>query len=330
MHKMILVHCILWLSLLLSQSTFAQPQKIKEYTVTKGDTLWSIADKELHDPFLWPKIWKENPEIKNPDRLFPGQRIKIPLYLIQKTGEEEKPAPAVKKEPMEEGAKKLGQPVVITITPPLVEKHLLISSGYISNSIPGVGRIIGSPSGRNLWGNNDIVYVKTDGPVAIGDRFYIVRVGELVSQPVTNKKMGYVIEIVGIAEISKFEYGETEAKIYEIFDHVMSGDLLDPYYEINPPLVKEPYRRPDIEGTIVGTRNLRLTNSNYDIVYIDKGVKDGIEIGDMFRTLEVGEHRIPNGVIQIILLRDNTSTAIVRKGSMPVERGNLFVPLEED
>ena len=66
-----------------------QDMEYKEYKVLKGDTLWDISSKEIHDPFLWPKIWKENPDIKNPDRISPSQMIKIPLRLIQKEQEEE-------------------------------------------------------------------------------------------------------------------------------------------------------------------------------------------------------------------------------------------------
>ena len=51
-------------------------QEYKDYTIEKGDTLWDISRKELNDPFLWPKVWKENPDINNPDRIYPQQKIK--------------------------------------------------------------------------------------------------------------------------------------------------------------------------------------------------------------------------------------------------------------
>jgi hypothetical protein len=75
--------------LLLPLITFAETQEIKEYKVIKGDTLWDITKKELNDPFLWSKVWKENPRIANPDLIYPDQMIKIPLYLIQEEKREE-------------------------------------------------------------------------------------------------------------------------------------------------------------------------------------------------------------------------------------------------
>lgn len=330
--KIFLPLLIILLLPLLSSSALSQAQEIKEYKVIKGDTLWDISVKELIDPFLWPKIWKENPEIKNPDKIYPNQTIKIPLYLLQKEKQEKPvPAPVVRQEPPQE----IPMPVEIPKPRDLVEKNLLLASGYISDSISSLGRIAGSPSGKNLFGNDDLIYVTTDNPVKIGDRFYIVRAGQKVYHPATNKKIGYVIEILGIAEINKFEYGETIAKITKVFNNIVTGDFLDTFYEITPPVASKSYRKPSIDGYVIATRNFRIMNGDFDIVYIDKGKNDGIEIGDLLKTIDVRtsrtndeNHKVPNGTIQIINYKDTTSTAIVRESSDPITSGNLVTHVE--
>lgn len=48
------------------------------YTVKKGDTLWGIAVQFYGDGSKYPKIVKANPQIKNPDLIYPGQKFVIP------------------------------------------------------------------------------------------------------------------------------------------------------------------------------------------------------------------------------------------------------------
>ena len=142
-----------------------QDMEYKEYKVLKGDTLWDISSKEIKDPFLWPKIWKENPDVKNPDRIFPSQMIKIPLRLIQKEQEEEaatEKASAVTETPKAEPKKEEQlKPAETKIEPVkknyLADENLILSSGYITDyiakEIKSVGKVTGSPSGKTLFGN---------------------------------------------------------------------------------------------------------------------------------------------------------------------------------
>ena len=83
MTKTRIIRYVLIVFLFLPLITFAETKEIKEYKVIKGDTLWDISKKELNDPFMWPRIWKENSWIANPHWIYPDQMIKIPLYLIQ-------------------------------------------------------------------------------------------------------------------------------------------------------------------------------------------------------------------------------------------------------
>ena len=316
------------LSILIPSVSFPQLEKIKDYTVIKGDTLWDISGHELSDPFLWPKVWKENPEIKNPDKIYPNQQIKIPLYLLQKEVKEEVvKEPVIEEKPVQEAVVKKEEPAPVKLSP-LVDKNLLVSSGYIADSVSSLGTITGSPSRKNLFGNNDFVYVKSANSFKIGDRFYIIRAGKRLMHPVTKAPAGYLVEMLGVAEISRFEYGETIAKILISFQDVTTGDLFDTYYEIDPPIVTKPYRKPAVTGHILAARNFHLINGQFDIVYIDKGSNDGLEIGDVLRTVDVGIHKVPNGTIQVISYRANTATAVIRQSTDVITAGNLVTQAE--
>lgn len=53
--------------------------KTKTYTVVKGDCLWNIAKKFYGDGSKWTKIYNANKsKIKNPNLIYPGQKLTIP------------------------------------------------------------------------------------------------------------------------------------------------------------------------------------------------------------------------------------------------------------
>ncbi len=48
------------------------------HIVVKGDTLWDIAARYVHDPFRYPELARLS-RIRNPDLIYPGDRVRILL-----------------------------------------------------------------------------------------------------------------------------------------------------------------------------------------------------------------------------------------------------------
>jgi nucleoid-associated protein YgaU len=58
----------------------AATEKVEYYVIKSGDTLSAIAAKYYGKGSLYPRIFEANREvIRDPDLIFPGQKIRIPL-----------------------------------------------------------------------------------------------------------------------------------------------------------------------------------------------------------------------------------------------------------
>lgn len=323
------------------------------YTVQRGDTLWDITHNILKEPFLWPKVWAANPDIKNPDLIYPGQRIRIPLSVLRPEliSEEkeirpeevealkEKEAPAQPEEvkevaeappaPVEE-KKVASLPAIEVIEEKkpeyLIDRNLLMASGYISKTVPDEGSIVGNPQGRVTLGKGDYVYIKTREEALPGDKFYVIKAETEVKHPDTKEVLGYLIEIKGIAEVIGEESGMKKAEIKESFKEIEVGDRLDKFYLIEPPLKPEKPDVPRVKGAIVAIRHLYTsTGFVYDIVYIDKGERDGIKQGSLLHLYSKEKPVVPLGTVQVINVKEETSTAVMRKGLKEIVVGDRII-----
>ena len=316
----------------------AQQQEYKYYITEKGDTLWNISDKELKDPFLWPKVWKENPDIKNPDKIYPKQKIKIPLYLLQKEivppaqKEIAPPAPKPVTKPFIK-PKSEERPIIIAKSPKkekeyLVDKNLLILSGYITDPVHSVGTIYDKPGEITNLTKGDYAYIRTKKSVRKGDKLYIIYPVDEVKHPITGRYMGVRVAIVGTAEV--VDANDPKIIITNSYVEIPVGSLIDNYYEIEPALAVDNPRKPNIKGYIVTGLRRIYAHGNFDVVFIDKGNKDGLEVGDLLATTLQSEHKIFNGVVQVISTRPSTSAAIIRKAAKEVQIGDPVTAIKQE
>lgn len=308
-------------------SVNAQDTTPEEYSIKKGDTLWDISNSKFQDPFLWPNLWRVNPQVKNPDLIFPDDKIKIPskeeLMRLPAMPEEKPPFIAepiiTEEEPVIEVPMEMPKQYQY-----IVNKNLYISSGWISDKFPSIGEIINTPSNQTISGSDDLVYLKTNGSVVVGDKFFAVRDVKKVKHPETGKSLGHQIRITGILKVIGMDNNVPKAKITTAFEDLQIGDGLMSYVEIEPPVVPDTIRTPDIEGYIVESHMNSLMTGRGDIVYLDKGQNDGLEVGDIFSALSEIPVERSIGTIQVISLQPTTSAAIILKSDQEIIIGDMW------
>ncbi len=297
--------------------------------VERGDTLWDITKQELKDPFLWPKVWTANPQINNPDLIYPHQKIRIPLHLLQReitppsAEQAVEPSPRVKQ--TETAPVHVAKPRQKTH---LIGKNALITSGYIADETHFVGSIYDKPGERPNLTKGDLAYIKTSSPLKKGDKFYIVNVAEKVVHPVTGTYLGVRIAILGTAEV--VDEKDPTVRITDSYVEIPVGSLIDTYYEIEPPLAPENPRKPLLDGYIVTTVRRTYAHGDHDIVFVDKGERDGLAVGDLLANTLKSGHQIFNGVIQVVSTRPTTASAIIRKAAKEVQIGDPVTSVRQE
>ena len=84
----------------LAQNTPAiNPQHPQRYEVVAGDTLWDISARFLRDPWRWKDLWQANPQIKDPNLIYPGDVISLREVNGRLTPTIERGLPVVKLSP---------------------------------------------------------------------------------------------------------------------------------------------------------------------------------------------------------------------------------------
>lgn len=213
----------------------------------------------------------------------------------------------------------------------------------IADSMDG-GVIIGSKDDRNLLGNMDRVYIKTpkgEAPL-VGDSYTIIRRIKKVTHPKTGRSIGNLIRVLGILKVVNVTEGMVAADIVRSVDSVSKGDRLIPYKLSPDAPIGAVLEKTRLRGYIVETNDNRVVAGQFDIVYIDKGRKDGVLSGDNFLIYREGnktsgyfqaEEPISTGIavgrLKILSAQESTSTAEVVRSTDTIEKGYIIEKVVE-
>ncbi|MCF1427878.1 MAG: LysM peptidoglycan-binding domain-containing protein [Shewanella sp.] len=253
------------------------------YVVQKGDTLWDISAHFLNDPWRWPNLWGNNPQIANPHLIYPGDKLSLIFIdgqprLVHK--------PVVRKSP--EGRAQPKGDAVPTVDLALIQPYLIQNRVVDAAWFKQQPLLLGGETASRHHVAGQQVYV--DGSLPVGQKvgFYTGgRVfnregdGETLGQEAILTATGQVVASGDLSTVMlKTSFRETKPgnRLLALDDSA----LLPVYFVPKAAEVSEPTK---ILASGIDIREM----GKLDVVYIDRGAVDGVTQGDVFAIFRDGD-----------------------------------------
>jgi hypothetical protein len=205
----------------------------------------------------------------------------------------------------------------------------LYCAGYVQSSpINTANRLIGAVEEQDgfSYSQDDYVYLNmgSNSGAHVGDIFAVVRPRGQVTSHWSNKgKLGFYVQEVGALEIVRVKSNVSVARIRTSCDTFLLGDLVQPIEaRVSPATGREPVidRFADPSGKAKGRifmgRDNQETLTRDQIVYIDLGREDSVQIGDrlmVYRPLGTGNPLKPRGD-ETVSARDSGFQGLTYRG----------------
>ena len=303
-------------------SQYLRPGHPDVYTVVKGDTLWDISGTFLSKPWLWPEIWQINPQIENPHLIYPGDQIALVYvdgqprlslrrgnagrtYRLSPDGSgsnTEKLVPQIRATPLASA--------IPTVSLDAIQGYLVQNRVVEPGVLEAAPYVLQGESERLVLGAGDRVYVR--GELADSESFSLVRRGPLYVDPVTNEVLGREATYIGLGTAVAQDGNIATFRMASTREEVQIGDRVLPTEERRVDSTFFPSApEADINGQIISVFNGVTQVGQYDVVVLNRGEREGLEIGHVLAIYQRGA-----------LARDRIANETVR---LPSERAGLLM-----
>ena len=340
------------------------------YTIKSGDTLWAISGLFLKTPWRWPELWGMNlNDIKNPHLIYPGQV----LLLERKNGMATLRVAGATDTPMEQPGntvrvsprtryEALADLALPTLRASAIEPFLSEPVVVDELGLKAAPRIVSAQEGRVLLTRGDRAYARgpADAPLmddqALQKHYRVFRNATPLKDPITGEILGFEAQYVGKSTLIR---GETTAQvqgkdgkessalvpatvdIVAAKEEIRVGDRMLP----EPPRQLPTYtpRAPGaaVDGRVVSVYGSAVVNAAQNqVVAINRGSRDGMEVGhvlailkDGARVIDKGDAARPllklpderNGLMMVFRTFDRVSYALILEITEGVRVGDRIV-----
>lgn len=260
---------------------YSQGEVPYSHIVRRGDTLWGIGGLYFQNPYQWPRIWSYNPQIRNPNWIYPGDEVRLKNEMAPSPGTNGAALPAR------------------TVPLPYQQQTLvdrrrqvpggtifLRDQGWIHDDKDEVwGDVTGAAEDKMFLSDFDEIYLHVD-------KGHEVHLGQDLTlfKPLKSSAAGTIVQINGTARVDQWDPQAriARAKIIESLGVIERGARVGPLarrFEIVPPRRNDA----DVQAHVLAALHPEEFFGQNQIVFIDKGEKDGLKPGNRLFIMRRGD-----------------------------------------
>ena len=271
----------------------------KTYVVKKGDTLWDISSTFLSQPWLWPKLWRLNPEINNPHLIYPGDIISL---VFDENGEPTLVLKSIKGKPSYKWSPKIRQKnkedsaiqlLPLEVIAPFIKYDHLFSAQQL-DQLP---HVIGSDEGYRSSVNGFKVYVSQD--LALSKTYAIYSKGEEIVDPETEEPLGFYVNLIATGHaVNTGNMDDNKPATITIStakQEIRSGSYVVPVHEgqMLPSVFTMQAVDKSFRGSVIKAISDGREFGKLEVVMLNRGLEHQVSVGDVMAI-----KRLSPGVIE--------------------------------
>ncbi|MBC7539173.1 MAG: LysM peptidoglycan-binding domain-containing protein [Bacteriovorax sp.] len=216
------------------------------------------------------------------------------------------------------------------------KEGFFLNSFVTTNVVQDLGEIKASQKESVFIHRFDTIYVSFDKSAKVkpGDLFSVYTAGGEVKNPISDRS-GFVYTTTAQIKTIQKKDDVWECSVVEQSGIVQRKDRITVY---TPKIGKiaRTYSKRSVEAAIIGSYRESLTGIAFgDVVYLDRGRADGVELGNLFEVysfVDRGTNRkiTPSptykiGELTVINITDNFATALVTNSSNEISLGSISI-----
>lgn len=271
-----------------------QPQVPDTYVVKKGDTLWGIACIFLRDPWRWKEIWQKNPDIQDPDLIYPGDRLSLTYVqgkprltlvrqkkslLSQESAQQSRTGGVIKLRPKIRvlPADKAIPTIPLHVIEPFFNQSRVVTAEH-AKYCP---KIVALEEDHLVVGTGDHIYVNGLYPLAPETIFSIYRANKTYVHPISKQILG--VEGLNLGKAQLIQSGQpARLKVLHSFAEIKVGDqIISTAEEKIDPFFSPQYPKGKPHGYIISVFDGLNQISQYQVLVITGGRNQQRQVGDV-------------------------------------------------